>query len=477
MLGTAINLTTARILNLAHCDDSKNFDSHKFLLLADDLKTRIKRVGDPELYKALADKVDAIKTSDDYLNACQDLIGAMRQRGLDESKLASPEAFTKRMASIDQKTCQRFYDMLKNDYDMVTIDREAKMRTTIRSFDENGESLPLFKQDKDGNMQTYVDKSGRVRYKINKEILDFDNFNRLSKFLRGAGKSIHVNALIWHDEVPQQIRDLAKSNLPAEEKRRRCEDFLYAYINEFAQNARENGIGLGSVEVLNEIVNDDEKSQEVLRDSVWKELMGEDYYVKCYQMAKEAFSRDTKLFYNDYSEFNPAKKAKIISLVKNIERAENEQGAPLLDGIGLQCHLFGDDFDYDADLKEYLKAARSGMYSKEVRVTELDSADCDNPGWQKEQMVRLIEAAKDNGLENFCTWSDISPFVDHLENVSEIGLVAEDGKTTELHEDVKKHFSTKENENESDSEKTLSKDTSDDGDDSSGDSSGDASDE
>ncbi len=457
MLGTAINLTTARLLNLSS-HESGNFEEVKYRLLADDLKERLKRLGYFEIYKKFEKPLDEVRTKEEYTSVYAQIMQAIKQFKIQQEKLARVEAYFKRMEGLDKKSCKKFYDKLTNDYDIATIDREAKMRTTIRSFDKNGNVPPLFAKDRSGKTMTYIDKSGRERYKINSEVLDFDNFNRLAKFLQDKGLKIHVNALIWHEEVPKQIKSIAESDLDPAEKKRCCEDFLFAYINEFAKNARENGIRLDSVEVLNEIVSDDSSSKSVLRDSVWKDLMGSDYFIECYKMAKEAFSPDTKLFYNDFSEFDPVKKAKIIALVDKFSEAERRQGSPLLDGIGLQCHLYGEDYDYTSALKEYLDTAKSAPHQKEVRITELDSANCNNPSWQMAQMEGVISSAKDLGIETVSCWSDLCPFVDHLEDVNGIGLLDTNGESTNAHETLKNNF--KENSKENEGEKTLNKGSS-----------------
>ena len=112
----------------------------------------------------------------------------------------------------------------------------------------------------------------------------------------------------------------------------------------------------------------------------WGYYIGEEYGVKAFQYARAALPAETKLFVNDYNlDRSPAKLAALIDFVNAIDAAN---GAPIVDGIGTQCHLSVDitsDDDIEtqvAQMKERVDAmfqtlAQTG---KLIRVTELDIA-------------------------------------------------------------------------------------------------------
>lgn len=84
-------------------------------------------------------------------------------------------------------------------------------------------------------------------------------------------------------------------------------------------------------DVVNEALADG--GTNVLRKSLWLEIIGPDFIAKAFQYAHEA-DPDAILRYNDYSLENPAKRGKLIALIKSLQ----EQKVPV-HAIGSQAHL------------------------------------------------------------------------------------------------------------------------------------------
>src|SRR5688500_7901510 len=87
-----------------------------------------------------------------------------------------------------------------------------------------------------------------------------------------------------------------------------------------------------SWDVVNEAIADGPGTN-VLRNSLWLEIIGPDFIAKAFRYAHEA-DPDAILRYNDYGLENPAKRKKLIALIKSLQ----EEKVPV-HAIGSQAHL------------------------------------------------------------------------------------------------------------------------------------------
>jgi endo-1,4-beta-xylanase len=85
-------------------------------------------------------------------------------------------------------------------------------------------------------------------------------------------------------------------------------------------------------DVVNEAIADGNGTN-VLRNSLWLEIIGPDFIAKAFQYAHEA-DPNAILRYNDYGLENPAKRRKLIALIKSLK----EQKVPV-HAIGSQAHV------------------------------------------------------------------------------------------------------------------------------------------
>ncbi len=69
-------------------------------------------------------------------------------------------------------------------------------------------------------------------------------------------------------------------------------------------------------DVVNEAISDG--GTNILRNSLWLEIIGPDFIAKAFQYAHEA-DPDAILRYNDYWLENPAKRRKLITLIKSLQ--------------------------------------------------------------------------------------------------------------------------------------------------------------
>ena len=116
-----------------------------------------------------------------------------------------------------------------------------------------------------------------------------------------------------------------------------------------------------SWDVVNEAIADGPGTN-VLRNSLWSEIIGPDFIAKAFQYAHEA-DPDATLRYNDYGLENAAKRKKLITLIKSLQ----EQKVPV-HAIGSQAHL-NVSITFETMDQALTELAALGL---PIHITELD---------------------------------------------------------------------------------------------------------
>ena len=113
-------------------------------------------------------------------------------------------------------------------------------------------------------------------------------------------------------------------------------------------------------DVVNEALSDG--GTNLLRNSLWLEIIGPDFIAKAFQYAHEA-DPEAILRYNDYGLENPAKRRKLITLIKSLQA----QKVPVM-AIGSQAHL-NVSTDFETMDQALTEIATLGL---PIHITELD---------------------------------------------------------------------------------------------------------
>ncbi|HMP82496.1 MAG TPA: endo-1,4-beta-xylanase [Verrucomicrobiota bacterium] len=113
-------------------------------------------------------------------------------------------------------------------------------------------------------------------------------------------------------------------------------------------------------DVVNEAIADG--GTNVLRNSLWLEIIGPDFIAKAFEYAHEA-DPEAILRYNDYGLENPGKRAKLITLIKQLQ----EQGVPV-HAIGSQAHV-NISTSFETMDRALAEMAELGL---PIHITELD---------------------------------------------------------------------------------------------------------
>jgi endo-1,4-beta-xylanase len=114
-------------------------------------------------------------------------------------------------------------------------------------------------------------------------------------------------------------------------------------------------------DVVNEALADG--GTNILRSSPWERIIGPDFIAKAFEYAHEA-DPNAILRYNDYSLENPAKRQKLITLIKSLQA----QGVPIM-AIGSQTHVSVTSPSFEEEDKVLTDLETLGL---PIHITELD---------------------------------------------------------------------------------------------------------
>lgn len=163
---------------------------------------------------------------------------------------------------------------------------------------------------------------------------------KFTQYVQENNISVHGHTLIWYKDtyVPESWRSLSAAMLKAS-----IESYFKTTMVDNYPYAR-------SWDVVNEAILDwmPAGSPDPYRDCFWKEAFGggKEYVRGMFEIARKVVKDNgltCKLFYNDYAnEYTPNKRHAIITMIKtiNAEYAAENGGEVLIDGIGLQMHLY-----------------------------------------------------------------------------------------------------------------------------------------
>jgi len=145
-----------------------------------------------------------------------------------------------------------------------------------------------------------------------------------------------------------------------------------------------------SWDVVNEALDD---GTNFIRPSTWFSTLGEEFIVKAFQFARAA-DPDAVLVYNDYNIELPAKRAKLLRLLRLLR----EKQAPI-QAVGIQGHYELDAVPYQ-DLEETISAIHS--LGLKVMLTEFDLDAIPRARWWADGGKHREELARLNPYTNGC---------------------------------------------------------------------------
>jgi GH35 family endo-1,4-beta-xylanase len=161
---------------------------------------------------------------------------------------------------------------------------------------------------------------------------NFKATDSFADFARTNGLQVVGHCLVWakDDRTDAWMKEENGAPVSRETMLKRIETHVTKVAKRYADVAT-------MWDVVNEAVADGGGGQ-ILRDSVYSRTTGMDFLVTAFKAARAA-DPDALLIYNDYGDHNPAKLAKIVTMLKELKRL----GAPV-DAFGMQGHFqIGED--------------------------------------------------------------------------------------------------------------------------------------
>ena len=161
------------------------------------------------------------------------------------------------------------------------------------------------------------------------------------------------HCLVWHSQTPRWVfEDDSGQPLTREALIERMRDHVYTVVGRYKGR-------IFGWDVVNEALNEDG----TMRQSPWLKIIGEDYLAKAFQFAHEADPR-AKLYYNDYSLENEAKRKGAVEVIRKLKVA----GTPI-HAVGLQGHM---KIDTPTARQEAAPIEAFSALGVEVNITEFD---------------------------------------------------------------------------------------------------------
>lgn len=161
------------------------------------------------------------------------------------------------------------------------------------------------------------------------------------------------HVLLWHQQTPAWVFYDGTGSLVGRDKLlERLRDHIHTVVGRYKGKIK-------AWDVVNEAVDDNG----AMRQTLWSQIIGEDYIEKAFQYAHEA-DPDAELIYNDYNIEYPHKRATALALIKKLKAA----GVPVTT-VGIQGHYLIDEPDLQMLDDTIAEFAKLGV---KVAITELD---------------------------------------------------------------------------------------------------------
>ncbi len=156
------------------------------------------------------------------------------------------------------------------------------------------------------------------------------------------------HTLVWHSQLAPFVNRI------------RSADSLKLFMREHIKTvAGRYSDKINCWDVVNEALNEDG----TMRNSIFYRLLGDDYIVDAFRLAHEA-APNTALYYNDYNNEQPAKRAGAIRLIKKVQDA-----GVRIDGVGIQGHWHAGRLNLKDIEQSIIDYAALGI---KIAITELD---------------------------------------------------------------------------------------------------------
>ena len=184
---------------------------------------------------------------------------------------------------------------------------------------------------------------------------------KMMKWAQENNFSMRGHTLIWYSQTPEWIFhedfDTSKGYVDRDTMLARMESYIKQVFEKLAE--------LGYIDLFYayDVVNEAWMENGTIRKNHWSEIIGDDYLWYAFYFADKYAPESIDLYYNDYNE-----QFKTTTLLNFVNTLVDEDGRYLIDGIGLQAHLYTTD-----SLDQYFNTIDAlGETGLKLQLTELD---------------------------------------------------------------------------------------------------------
>lgn len=177
---------------------------------------------------------------------------------------------------------------------------------------------------------------------------DFTMADKIVAYGEKYKMAVNGHTLIWHSQLPRFARNIQDV------------DSFKTFFNQHITTVASRYSGkIFSWDVVNEALNEDG----TMRKSIFLDKLGPDFVTEAFRLTQKV-SPKTELYYNDYNNEQPKKRAGCIELVKKVQAA-----GVRIDGVGIQGHWHLGRVPFK-DIEESILAYHA--LGLKVMITELD---------------------------------------------------------------------------------------------------------
>jgi endo-1,4-beta-xylanase len=187
------------------------------------------------------------------------------------------------------------------------------------------------------------------------------------KFAVANNMPVRGHVLVWHQQTPRWFfaegysTDAEAPLVSREKMLLRLENYIRK-VMEYFQTTYPGAVY--AWDVVNEAIEPGSRQVKGYRtDSLWYEVVGQDFIEQAFTFARKYADPGVKLFYNDYGEYVSNRLYRMEELVKELKEKD------LIDGMGMQSHISMTDpnlLSYEDAIRRY------SALGVEVHITELD---------------------------------------------------------------------------------------------------------
>ncbi len=207
-------------------------------------------------------------------------------------------------------------------------------------------------------------------------VFALDRAEEVVDFATANGLRVRGHTLVWHQQNPPWLE---RARLGRDQAIELLRTHIETVVGSFRGRVAE-------WDVVNEPID---PSGRGLRDTLWRQMIGDDYLSIAFGLAHEA-DPEARLFLNDYDATSDgAVFDALIDLADELRRG----GVPV-HGVGFQLHLDG-PVDVDRLARQVARAGRSGLT---VAFTEVDDRLADGAG----AAAALRQARRIAGVAGVC---------------------------------------------------------------------------